>query len=431
MLSDMTARDHKRTGGMSEIAAELLIIVLVLVIAAIAYAAFSGALNPLFTKKSVYIAGSAGTDTLPQTGGTSADVLTFLPKAGDPFYLTGQTSGANGTPVTLQAVSPSGIVLYPDASKIKGTLYGKTLFIYPNSSSAATQCDYTISATPPSGTLRPMTMGTWTIKMIDQNVHVVAGSYSQQVKNGATSLPVAGGFLSSGTGKFYDVNCNPVTEVVNGILTTTTGPGNMTATRFNGASSIQIPNSAGLGFNGSITLSMWFNPDTTGSAGNSGNWHQLIGKGLTNNPGSSSVNENDNYQLFQLGDQLLFEWNDATTGTHYQAITPSVVQAGQWNYVAVTVQNGQLAIYNNGVQQSLIYDVGNVPNTGSSMTSLPSPPGGVYLANNNNYPVNIGEQNAASTGNDFYYTGYIGSTALYGQALSNSTIQNNYNSKTA
>jgi hypothetical protein len=440
LFPEMTMRDPKTTQGISEIAAEILIIILVLVIAAIAYAAFSGALNPLFTKKSVYVAGSAGIDTIPQSGGSSADVLTFLPKAGDPFYLTGQKSGTTGTQVTLKAISPTGLVLSPDASSLSGSLYGKTLFIYPNSSAAATQCNYVISSNSPTGTIRPMTQGTWNIQMIDNTVNVIAGSYSQQVKNGATALPVAGGFLGSGTGQFYDVNCNPVTETINGQVTTSTiAPGNMTATYFNGDSSIQIPNSAGLGFNGSMTISMWFNPTTAGSASNSGSWQQLIGKGLTNTAGSSSTNENDNYQLFQLGNQLLFEWNDANTGIHYQAITTTTsVQANAWNYVAVTVQNGQVTIYNNGVAQPLVYDEGNVPYTVSgatpvtSLSSLPNPPtGGVQLANNNNYPVNVGEQNAATAGNDFYYTGSIGSTAIYGQALSQTQIQNNYASYTA
>jgi hypothetical protein len=438
--NEIAMRDPKTNLGISEVAAEILIIILVLVIAAIAYAAFTGALNPLFTKKSVYVAGSAGIDTIPQSGGISDDVLTFLPKAGDPFYLTGQTTGTTGTQVTLQAISPTGLVLSPDASKLNGPLYGKTLFIYPNSSAAATQCNYAITTTPPSGTLRPMTLGTWTIQMIDQNVHVIAGSYSQKVKNGITGLPVAGGFLGSGTGQFYDVNCNPVTETINGQLTTSTiAPGNMTATYFNGDSSIQIPNSAGLGFNGSITISMWFNPATAGSAGNSGDWQQLIGKGLTNTAGTDPNAENDNYQLFQLGNQLLFEWNDANTGIHYQAVTSTTsVQANAWNYVAVTVQNGQVTIYNNGVSQPLVYDEGNVPYTVSgatpvsSLSQLPNPPtGGVQLANNNNYPVNVGEQNAATPGNDFYYTGSIGSTAIYGQALSQSQIQNNYAGNTA
>ena len=370
--------------------------------------------------------------TLPQPGGISDDVLTFLPKAGDPFYLTGQTSGATGTQVTLQAISPTGQVLYPDASSLNGTLYGKTLFIYPNNTPSSTQCTYAISQTPPTGTLRPMALGTWTIQMIDQNVHVIAGSYTETVKNGATALPVAGGFLGTGTGQFYDVNCNPITENVNGnLITTPTGPGGMLATLFSGGSYITIPDSTGLAFTGNMAISMWFDPTTAGSAGDSGNWQQLIGKGLTTSAGSSAANENDNYQLFQLGNQLLFEWNDATDGQHYQAITPPTVNANQWNYVTATVNNGQLTIYNNGVALPLVYDNSNVPNLGSTQTTPPTPNGLVNIANNNNFPVNIGQQNAASPGNDFNYNGYIGSTALYNRALTPQEIAANYAGYTA
>ena len=424
----MTMRDPKTNQGISEVAAEILIILLVLVIAAIAYAAFTGALNPLFFKKSVYVAGTAGIDTLLQSGGISDDILTFLPKAGDPFYLTGQISGATGTQVTLQAISPTGQVLYPDASSLNGTLYGKTLFIYPNNTPSSTQCTYAISQTPPTGALRPMALGTWTIQMIDQNVHVIAGSYTEQVKNGATALPVAGGFLSTGTGQFYDVNCNPLTETVNGHLTSSnTGPGGMLATLFSGGSYITIPDSTGLAFTGDMAISMWFNPTTAGSAGNSGNWQQLIGKGLTTSAGSSSSNENDNYQLFQLGNQLLFEWNDATNGQHYQAITSTMpVTAGSWNYVTATVSGGHLTIYDNGVVQPLVYDNSNVPDLSSTQTTPPTPNGLVNIVNNDNYPVNIGQQNAASPGNDFNYNGYIGSTALYNRALTAQQVAANY-----
>ncbi len=406
----MTMRDPKTNRGISEIAAEILIIILVILIASIAYTAFTGALNPLFTKKSVYVGGSAGIDTLPQPGGIADDVLTFLPKAGDPFYLTGQTSGATGTQVTLKAIGPTGQVLYPDASTLNGTLYGKTLYIYPNNTPSSTQCNYAISQNPPTGTLRPMTLGTWTIQMIDQNVHVIAGSYTERVKNGATSLPVAGGFLGNGTGQFYDVNCNPVTESVNGNLATTaTGPGNMSTTYFNGQSSITIPDSTGLNFTGDMSISMWFDPseaiaNTWGDASGTG-WQQLIGKGVTNSAGSSSSNENDNYQIFQLGNRLLFEWNDAVTGQHYQAITTTTpIQANQWNYVTATVSGGQLAIYDDGVSQPLAYDNSNVPYSNPVTGSVT-----VKLENNNNN-VNVGEQNYVSNPSDaFYYNGYIGS----------------------
>jgi len=424
--------DPKTTQGLSEISAEILIIILVLVMAAIAYAAFSGALNPLFTKKSVYVAGSAGVTSIPQSGGISDDVLTFLPKAGDPFYLTGQTSGITGGQVTLQAIGPTGQILYPDASALNGPLYGTTLYIYPNNTPSSTQCNYAVSTSPPTGTLRPMALGTWTIRMIDPAVNVIVGSYTQQVKNGATALPVAGGLLTSGTGQFYDVNCQPITETVNGALTTSnTGPSNMTVTKFNGASSISIPDSTGLGFTGDMSISMWFNPSTAvnnawGDASGTG-WQQLIGKGITNNVGSGSSNENDNYQIFQLGNRLLFEWNDASTGQHYQAITTTTpVQANQWNYVTVTVSGGQLTVYNNGVAQPVAYDNSNVPYSNPVAGSVT-----VNLQNNTNN-VNIGEQNYSTNPSDaFYYSGYIGSTALYNRALTPTEIAANYAGNTA
>ena len=423
-------REPKTNSGVSEMAAEILIIILVILIAAIAYAAFSGALNPLFTKKSVYVAGSAKIDTLPQPGDISDDILTYLPEAGDAFYLTGQTIGANGTQVTFKAISPSGQTLIPDASSIRGPLYGKTLYIYPNGSPAATQCNYIVSQTQPTGLLRPMAIGTWTIQMIDENVHVLANSVSETVKNGGTSLPVAGGFLNTGTGKFYDVNCNPITENINGnLFSSPIGPGNMSATYFNGQSSVTIPDSTGLAFTGDMSLSMWFDPTQAIPYSSSGNgWEQLIGKGQTTSPGSSSTNENDNYQIFQLGNQILFEWNDATNGQHYQAITTTApIQANAWNYITATVSGGHLTIYDNGVAQPLNYDNSNVPDPESGVATPQTPNGLVNIANNNNFPVNIGEQNSASgPGDAFYYTGLIGSTALYNRALTPQEIANNY-----
>ena len=420
----MSKRYSKSTSGVSEVAAEILIVILVVLIAVVAYAAFTGQLNSLFFKKSVYVAGTAAVTGIQQPGGITDDVLTYLPKAGDAFYLTGQTAGANGTQVTFKAISPTGQVLVPDASSIKGPLYGRTLYIYPNSSPAATQCNYAISQTPPTGTLRAMTIGTWTLQMIDENVHVLANSFTETVKHGSTALPVAGGFVGGSTSQFYDVNCNPIIQTINGnLVTTSTGPGNMTITRFNGVSSITIQNSTGLGFTGDMSISLWFNPSEAVPYSSSGaGWQQIIGKGVTNSVGSSSTNENDNYQLFQLGNQLLFEWNDATTGQHYQAITTTTpVQANAWNYVTATVSGGQLTIYDNGVAQPLVYDNSNVPYSNPVTGSVT-----VNLENNNN-AVNIGEQNYATNSADaFYYNGYIGSTALYNRALTPTEIAANY-----
>jgi len=421
----MVKRDLRATQGMSEIAAEMLIVILVIIIAVVAYAAFSGQLNSLFVKKSAYIAGSAAVTGIT-SGGTTSYVLTFLPKAGDAFYLSGQTSGKNGTQVTLKALSPDGKTLYPDASSLKGPLYGKTLYIYPNSSAAATQCSYAVSDKAPSGSLRPMTKGTWTIQMIDENVHVLANSYTAKVTNGATSLPVAGGFIGGSTSQFYRTDCTAINQTSYGITTSNTGPGGMTVAHFNGTGSyITIPNDPTLSFTGDMSLSLWFEPTSATTPTSSGsNWHQLIGKGVTNGAGSSSSSENDNYQLFQYGNKLLFEWNDATTGQHYQAITPATVSSTSWNYVTVTISGGNLAIYNNGVAQTLTYDNSNVPGTNVVGTQT------VHLINNNN-AVTVGKQNAASSSDNFYYSGDIGAISLYNRGLTQAEINANLAGYTA
>jgi len=125
--------------------------------------------------------------------------------------------------------------------------------------------------------------------------------------------------------------------------------------------------------------------------------------------------ENDNYQFFQMGDRLYFEWNDAVTGIHYHAMTPTgIIQAGQWNNLDVVMQNGHLAIYNNGVSQTLSYYQSNVP--GVNPVAAPT----VRLQNNNN-AVTVGKQNG-SPGNEFYFNGDIGGISLYNRGLTQQDI---------
>jgi hypothetical protein len=194
----------------------------------------------------------------------------------------------------------------------------------------------------------------------------------------------------------------------------------MTVAHFNGTGSyITIPNDPSLSFSGDLSISLWFKPTTSSST-----WYQLIGKGVTNSAGSSGSNENDNYQLFQYGNKLLFEWNDATTGQHYQAITQTAVSSTSWNYVTVTVTNGQLAIYNDGVAQTLTYDNSNVPGTNPVGTQT------VHLINNNN-AVTVGKQNAASSSDNFYYSGDMGAISLYNRGLTQAEITANYAGYTA
>lgn len=418
-------KSSNSTRGLSEVSVELLLVILVVALAIVTYAAFSGSLNSLYIKKTVYVAGTAATTEIPQGSGVPSNtVLTFMPNAGDPFYLTGQITGTSGAHVTLKVISPDGKILIPDASSLSGSLYGKTLYLFPNSSPSSTQCNYAITATKPTGSLRPMTLGTWTIELIDEDVHVLVDSYTAKVTHGSTSLPVAGGFIGGSSSQFYRTDCTPINQTSFAITTTTTGPGNMSIAHFNGATSnITIPNDPTLSFNGNnMAISLWFDPTTNTTYNPSGsNWYQLIGKGVTNGVN----NENDNYQLFQLGNQLAFEWNDATTTQHYQAITTTqTVQATGWNYVVVSISNGQLSIYNNGVLQPVSYYNSNVPFTSPVGTQT------INLINNAN-AVTVGKQNAASAADSFYYSGDMGAISLYNRGLTNAEIAANYAGDTA
>ena len=60
-----------------------------------------------------------GVPTVP--GADPYYLLTFMPKAGDRFYLTGQTT-TSGTQTTMKIISPDGRNLTPDASALKGSL---------------------------------------------------------------------------------------------------------------------------------------------------------------------------------------------------------------------------------------------------------------------------------------------------------------------
>jgi Concanavalin A-like lectin/glucanases superfamily len=418
-------RSSSSTRGVSEVSVELLLIVLVVALAIITYAAFSGTLNSVFFKKSVYIAGNAAAVNLPRASGIPDQILSFTANAGDPFYLTGQTSHISGSQVTLQAIRPDGVILYPDASSLNGSLYGQPLYIYPSTSLGATACNYMISNIAPTASLPPLLLGTWKLQLVDPTVHVLVGSYTLPVNQGTSSLPGASGFATGGSGQLWTPQCTLLnaTGVASGgtgsLPTFTTAPDNMTYAVFNGTDYLQIQNDPSLSFTGALTISMWFNPTTNGTSSDSNNWHQIIGKGVTN-----GVNdETDNYQVFQYGNQLLFEWNDATNPSiHYQAITPPTIAANQWNYLTVTVAGGQLAIYNNGVQQTLAYDQSNVPGVN------PIGPVSVNLLATPN-DVTVGKQIGA--GGSFYYVGDIGSMALYNRAITGAEITNNLNNYTS
>ncbi|MDD1682214.1 MAG: LamG domain-containing protein [Methanoregula sp.] len=401
---------------MSEVTTEVLVIGLILVLAVVIYVLVFGNFNPAYMKKTVYVGATADTADIPRASGLTDHVLTLMPKSGDKFYLNGQQSpDTSGIKTSLRLVSPTGSSVSPRTGSLSGVLYGKQLYIYPNNSGSATMCDYDVSATAPPANLRPMTFGVWKIQLIDEEQHVLANSYDVAMRYGTTSLPTAGGFI---TGLFRS-DCSPYTRTVYGTLPSSinTTVGNMTVTHFNGASYLSLANDPGLSMTGDMAISLWMDPTATGDYSNPGNWHQILGKGSI-----SGSTENDNYQLFQMGNKLVFEWNDRVTNTHYQAITQNPVLGTNWNYVTASISGGTIKIYNNNAELPLVYNQGLDPRSSSLGTTPPA--AGVRLRSNTN-PVTVGKQNAPS-GSAFYYNGDIGALSLYNRALTPEEIAQNY-----
>jgi hypothetical protein len=403
--------------GISEVGAGIMIIILVVVLAIVAYLAIFGTLNPTFFKKSAYIAGSAEAFETSLTG--NPEIVTFLPRAGDPFYFTGQKKDVKGANVTLRLISPDGQVLYPNTSTLPGQLYGKTLYIYPKVSAAATQCDYVITEGAPSGAFRPMVVGCWTLQTIDTEIPVLIDTYHIKIDEGRVSLPSACGFVASSTEKFYRSDCTAINQTVNGNITacTTNPPGNMSCSHFNASSYVSVPNDPTLSFTGNnLALSMWIYPNrAVSSTSDTTNWYTLIGKGHLFSNGT----EVDNYQLTQIGDEIYFEWTDSVTNKHYHVMTSSSpITANTWTQVTVSITNGVLSLYTNCAKQNVNYYNSNYPTDTSSIGSV-----NVNLSVNNNDFL-VGKQNADTAANSFYFSGDMAGISVYNRGLSGSEISN-------
>jgi FlaG/FlaF family flagellin (archaellin) len=409
--------------GLSEITAEILMIALILVLAMVIYILVFGNFNLDYMKKTVYVGATAEVMDIPRASGLTDHVLMFLPISGDKFYITGQNvDGTSGTRTTLKLESPDGRSIYPRTSTLTGDPYGEQIYIYPSNSGSATMCDYEASTILPSFNLRPMTIGVWKVQLIDEDLHVLADSYDTTMKYGTTSLPTAGGFISG----MYRSDCTQYQQTFHGTLRNyTNGPGNMIYTYFDGSSYMTITNDPGLSTTGDMSLSIWIDPTAaTGPLISSGsNWGNLLGKGSI----SSSGQENDNYQLVQMGNQIYFEWGDTGTGQHYNIVSsPGTLSNSNWNYVVVTTTNtGLPVIYVNGVAQSYTIYNSNTPGVNQIGTSSSPPAGwsGVKLQATTD-PVSVGKQNSDTY--PFYYTGGIGAVSLYNRALTPAEISQNY-----
>jgi len=403
----MTKKRGKTDAGVSDLIGTILIIILVIGLAAV-IAAF---LMPNLLHKSAYIASEVSASPITQPSGQQVEVISLLPKSGDPFYIIGQKKSPGGYPISVRALSPDGRNIGINCTDLTGNLYGKELYVYPANRPGSGPCDMCINDTRPTGSMRPMVNGVWTIQLIDEESHILVMSNADgKITKGTTSLPKVGGMLGSNV---YYANCSTLTPTPdsNAPTSTTLGPGNMSYRTFNGNQYMQYRDDPALDFNGDMGISLWFNPSDNSS------WHQIIGKGRTTSAGNTAADEDDNYQVFQIGNQLLFEWNDATTGLHYQAITPPTVQANQWNYLTVNVEGGNLKIYNNGgASLPLIYYNDN--HQGNTISTPPP----VNLRTND-YNLYIGNQFQSAW--PFSYTGSIGNMGLYNRPLTASEIQQN------
>jgi hypothetical protein len=412
----MSARTMQ-SEGISEVGAGIMIIILVVVLAIVAYLALFGSLNPAIFKKSAYIAGTAAAFETQLTG--NPQIVTFLPQAGDPFYFTGQYRNVKGANVTLRLTSPDGQVLYPNTSTLSGQLYGKTLYIYPKISAAATQCDYQISDSVPGSAFRPMVVGCWTLQTIDTEIPVLIDTYHVDIKDGRASLPSACGFIASPTEKFFRADCTAINQTVKGNITAcnSTPPGGMACSHLNSSAYVSVPNDPTLSFTGNnLALSMWINPNrAVASTSDTSNWYTLIGKGQLFANGT----EFDNYQMTQIGNKIYFEWTDPVAGKHFHVMTTSSpITANAWTQVTVTITNGVLSLYTNCVEQPISYYQSNYPTD----TAAISPVKVNLSVNNNNFLV--GKQNADDPANSFYFSGDMAGISVYNRGLSGAEISN-------
>jgi len=403
----------KTGAGVSDLIGTILIIILVIGLAAV-IAAF---LMPNLLHKSAYIASEVQATPITQPSGQQVEVISILPQAGDQFYIIGQKQSPGGYPVSVRALSPDGRKISVQCINLTGKLYGKQLYVYPANTPGSGPCDMCISDTRPSGAMRPMTNGIWTIQFIDEDSHILVMSNSDgNITKGTTSLPKAGGMLG---GTMFYSNCSTLTPNINlSPVSSLLGPGNMSYRTFNGVNQyMEYPDDPNLQFTGNMAISVWLDPLGVGNGdpNNTANWNTILGKGILFGVNS----EDDNYQLVALGNNLYFEWTNADGNHYYSQTNGAALTNGAWQYVTVNVQaGGQPQIYVNGTLQSSTVYAGNTPQTKGA-----SSPATVNLENVA-YPLKIGKQN--SDASPFYYDGNIGSLALYNRALTTYEIQQNY-----
>ena len=418
---------YNNSNGVSEAVSIILVIILVISLAFAICAMVFGSVDPYLTKTS-RVAASASTANVPLDTSSSMQIMRVLPMSGEKYYIKGQSgiplNTANTAIAFFTVLDPRGqsYTVTPGYLSSSANTYGAPLFIYKDQSANYRLTD-SLNSISSAAQLRPFALGDYQITMRDNSANVPLTVMNVRITGNGTSsgsqlsLPVLNTLPNSSWTAY-------------GGVTNYTAASGLKMYTFDGSTGyLSATSNPALAFTGDMSLSLWMNPTTASSSwGTSSNWHTIIGKGQLNGVNS----ENDNYQVMQLGDRLLFEWNDASTvsptnptGNHYQAITQTgVLQANTMQYVTVSVQSGHLVAQVNGGTPitTFNYYSGNVPGVNPTGTQT------INLIDNSNNLL-TGKQNAPAgdTINTFYYKGDMSEVALYNRALTSGEITHNYN----
>ena len=159
---------------------------------------------------------------------------------------------------------------------------------------------------------------------------------------------------------------------------------------FNGNSNyVAVPHNSSLNFTDEMSILFWVNCRNVVST------NAIIGKGS---------NEKDNFDVFMIQREIVFEWNDSNN--NYVQTSGMSLSNNIWYMIGVTFDKDEIRFYKNG----------------QFIESKPT--NGVKLKPNTNN-LWIGRQNSGTS--NFYYRGRLDELTLYKKALSDEEIMNYYN----
>ena len=371
--------------GISEIESVILMVILVVSLAAIIFALVSGSLTPYLQKTSL-VAASAGVAYVPIDTTTAMAVFDVLPRAGEPFALSGQQNIPGGSPsVSFVLVGPDGTFAKTSGTDISGSgnLYGKSMYIYRDQRGGGYWVTDTMQTNEKTKYMLSLKGGAWTIRMIDDTANVILNEFTVAIAGNGSFIanPLAPTTIWTNTTDLSLTNSSgysiPFTN--NGVVPIT-GPNGLKAFQYNGTGAyIQGADNPDLGFTGDLSLSLWAQPTAAGVNG----YHQIVGKGA---PGDT----NENYDMFIINQKVYFEWTDRNPPNNvYHIMTDNTMPWGtppSWNYVTMTINAGAPTIYFAGNPVPVSFYQSNIPGN-NPVAAVP-----INLKDNNN-PITIGKQN--------------------------------------